>query len=93
MIIEANQIPPYIHFGFNKQKIVVQVNENLTVWQNELYIDTNYTLNCDDGVVTHSDIQKSILSFPTTGIKTINVVIINDKRGTKTSNNITVSVI
>jgi len=98
MIFQNRNKLPFIHFGFNKQSFTVEVDEDLTIWQDEIY-----NLDVFDGVVlvdavAHTTINnnKAVISFGSVGTYEI-IFNIQTKTKTKTktlaSNTITLDVV
>jgi hypothetical protein len=95
MIKEIRQQKPFIHFGFNKQSIEVNINDIVTVWQDTIYVDNFYDISITSlgGIVLNLGRNKSQLKFDSSGTYYIEFNVSDrDKNFNNTSNKLTVIV-
>lgn len=95
MIVETRQQEPFIHFGFNKQSITVATGEDVTIWQDKIYIDSYDNAFTSVGATLKLEtINKVVVTYGTVGSYTFRYNISDkDKTFTKVSNLLTVNVV
>lgn len=95
MIKEIREQEPFIHLGFNKQEAFYSVGEEVTVWQDKLYI-SDYdvtTVATGSNLVTQTN-NKTVLTFDTSGEYEAIVNVSNrDKDFNLVSNTIKINVV
>ncbi len=94
MILEIREQEPFAHFGFNRQSIEVNKEQEVTVWQDKIYIkDYEASITSVGATIVSTGLNKSILKFDTAGTYTIRYNVSNkDKTQTKISNILTITV-
>lgn len=76
MIIEAKTKKPFIHFGFNKQEVTINLGDSVTIWQDTLYSnDAELTLNG----ASKTNNYKNTITPTAVGTMEIEVKILVDK--------------
>lgn len=94
MIKEIRNQSPFIHLGFNKQSVTAYAGQDITIWQDKIYInDYDETLVSLGATVTESGLNKVVLSYDTVGTYQVQLNVSNrDKTITKASNELTIIV-
>ena len=96
MIVQLRNKIPFIHLGFNKQSLIVEVGQEVTVWQSVIYNKDVY-----DGAITSTGItivseglNKSVIVFNSSGKYDITEAVTDkDKTFSLGSNIISVNVL
>jgi hypothetical protein len=96
MIKEIRELPPFIHFGFNRQEITVYKNEVITIWQDTILNNNIYDsifLTASSSTIVETKNNSIKLYFTATGEK--NVSLFFEASGVKfpDSNTIKVNVV
>ena len=91
----VKRISPSINFGLGQRIKSVQTNESVIIYQETLYNSTVFDVPIiNTGTVVSSELNKIVVSFPSTGTFTLNVTVSSkDKATSYQSNNIIITVI
>lgn len=87
---------PRLHFGFNQREITASVGQTITIYQDTIYNEDEYSKPLVDclGTVTQNDLNLIKVSFPTTGNKTLSIIQSNnDKTITLNSNVLNITIV
>lgn len=96
LIDEVKNKVPRLHFGFNQREITAGVGETITIYQDTIYNENEYSKPLVDclGTVTQNDLNLIKVSFPTTGAKTLSIIQSNnDKTITLNSNVLNITIV
>lgn len=96
MIKEAREKEPFIHFGFNRQRLKVYIGKPVILYQDTIYKISEITepfVQAPSAFVRKQSVNKYVLEFTTLGVK--NCDFTTSVRGGKVlkSNGVTVEVV